>query len=332
MDNNILVNAHNVVRTAKDILKLKIKEIPKLIDPYFPQVAVGAVCGTSDVGKSYFALALGMAICSDDREFLMMTINRKHKSVVMISTEDSEEDLCVRLTGFINNPSFDADSFRFILEPNQKNFHSALEIELTSKPADLVLIDTFGDLFDGNLNNSIEVRKFLFPYKKIATKFKCLILFLHHIGKGKEDFNAPSKNHMLGSQAIEAVCRLVFDFRKKADNKRVLTVVKGNNIPEEQKHIGMIIEFDKEKGFINTGNTIQFKKEDIDPNELLQPVDEVIKDYYPKKASSYQKMSEILKEKGYRKIDKNAVGKIVKKLGLDKIDPSVKTDEKMTDG
>ena len=88
------------------------------------------------------------------------------------------------------------------------------------------------------------LRGFLLAATVGYCKNKLLFLFCHHIGKGKENNAAPSKNDVLGSQGIESACRTVLMLKKRADSKRVLTVVKGNHLPEEVKNQGIVLEFD----------------------------------------------------------------------------------------
>ena len=86
------------ILTAEDILKLDIKAVPMLFSPILQKVQVAALCGGSDSGKSYLCLNLAIAICSDDEEILGLKINKKYGSVIMVCTEDTAEDTCVRLT------------------------------------------------------------------------------------------------------------------------------------------------------------------------------------------------------------------------------------------
>lgn len=320
----IVVRKPKYVFTAEELMELNIKEIPMLFSPILQKVGVAALCGGSDTGKSYLSLNLGLSICTNEKEVFGLEIKREYGSVIIVCTEDTKEDMCVRLTSMLKGKEIKKDSIRLIFETD--GLEGKLNAELSRQPGDLVIIDTFGDLFSGNLNQSIDVRKFLKPYKALAQKYKCLILFTHHIGKGKENNNSPSKNDVLGSQGIESACRTVLMLSKRGDSKRVLTVVKGNNIPDELKDKGKVLDFDPFIGFTDTGEIIEYSKSNsskinIEDAELIEKVI----DLYGK-LGTYVKVSEELKKQGH-KIDKNKVGLI-----WNKHNPSILRPENKDDG
>jgi archaellum biogenesis ATPase FlaH len=294
----------NTIKTAEDLLALNIDSIPMLLPPILQQSGVAALSGSSDVGKSYLCLNLAISICSGDTSSLGFILNPIHKKVLIVCTEDSEAEVSVRLKSFEKSKMLIPGSLRFVFQP--ENLLTILRKELSENPVDLVVIDTFGDVFTGSINQSIEVRTFLKPYKKLAASFGCLIVFSHHIGKGKESNNLPSKNDVLGSQAIESACRMVLMLRKNPDGKRILTSVKGNNIPDEFKDKGIILDFDVVSGFSQTGDVIDFRSNPNLDNELIQKVIE-LRSSIPK--PSLEKVAQNLKLQGY-KIDKNKVMKI----------------------
>lgn len=296
--------------TAEEVLELKVNEVPMLCSPILQKVGVASLCGSSDGGKSFLCLCIAIALCSDDHEIIGLKIHKEHGSVIIVCTEDTAEDICVRLTALLGDKKLNDGMLRFIFET--ENVPKKLKEELERQPADLVMMDTFGDLFSGNLNDSIEVRKFLRPYKEIAKDKKCLILFCHHIGKGKENNNSPNKNDVLGSQAIESACRTVLMLRKRPDAKRILTVVKGNNIPDELKNRGMLLDFNSRSGFTATGETVNFGEPECSMEENSETdIDAEVVALY-KELKSYKKVADAMRLEGH-KIDKNKVGRILKK-------------------
>lgn len=321
----IAVKKPKYVYTAEDLMELKITEIPMLFSPILQKVGVASLCGGSDTGKSYLCLNLGVAVCSEEKDVFGLEIKREHGSVIIVCTEDTQEDMCVRLISMLKGKEIKKGSIRFIFETD--GLEGKLKAELNRQPADLVIIDTLGDLFTKNLNQSIDVRQFFKPYKTLAQNHKCLFLFNHHIGKGKENNNSPSKNDVLGSQGIESACRTVLMLSKRADSRRILTVVKGNNIPDELKDRGRVLDFDPYVGFTDTGEIIQYSKmsnskANLEDEDLIQKVI----DLYGK-LGSYKKVSEELLKQGHKKIDKNKVMAI-----WNKNKPSVLTLSKKDDG
>lgn len=306
-----ILSMPSYVSTAKEILALKVTKTPMLVENLLPKKGMASLSGSSDGGKSFLGLFVGSVLCGDQNDLFGYKIERSTGSVIIVCTEDSAEDICVRLTGFLAHNKFDNEKLRFIFETERLT--DKLRAELKRQPADLVIMDTFGDLFSGNINDSISIRQFLKPYKMLANENNCLFLFNHHIGKGKESSSAPSKNDVLGSQGIESACRTVLMLRKRPDGKRILTVVKGNHISEEYKNKGLVLSFAVEKGYENTGETVQYSDATEELNINNSIVQEVLT-LYPKH-KSYKKVAEVLKSKGYKKIDKNKVGDIWKKNG-----------------
>lgn len=309
MEDNLksAVKKPKYVYTAEEIMDLKITEVQMLFSPILQKIGLAALCGGSDTGKSYLCLELALSICTDQEDILGLKIKRNHGSVIIVCTEDSKEDMCVRLTSMLNDREIAKDAIRFIFETD--DLEEKLKAELERQPADLVVIDTLGDLFTRNLNQSIEVRQFLKPYKTLAQKHECLIIFNHHIGKGKENNNSPSKNDVLGSQGIESACRTVLMLSKRSDCKRVLTVVKGNNIPDDLKNKGKVLDFDPHNGFTETGEILEYahgnnSKNNLEDEELIQKVITLYGEL-----GSYIKVAEELRKQGF-KIDKNKVGVI----------------------
>lgn len=295
------------VKTAKEILAIGVIETPMLVENLLQKKGMATLTGSSDGGKSFLGLFIASILCGDKDKIFGYKINRNTGSVIVVCTEDSAEDICVRLTKFSKKHKIDEEKLRFIFDTG--NLASKLKSELKRKPADLVIMDTFGDLYSGNLNDSITVRKFLTPYKELAEEFKCLFLFNHHIGKGKEHNATPSKNDVLGSQAIESACRTVLMLRKKDDGKRTLTVVKGNHIAEEYKNRGIVLTFDINTGFESTGDIITYSECNQEAQVTEDMVNEIL-ELYPQ-LKSYQKVADAMRKLGF-KIDKNKVGKLWK--------------------
>ena len=90
------------------------------------------------------------------------------------------------------------------------------------------------------------MREFLNQFGKIAQKFECLIIFLHHTSKGKDKLSA-SKDNVLGSQAFEAKMRALLELRKHPndENLRFLAITKRNYLSSAVKKKAKILKFDE---------------------------------------------------------------------------------------
>lgn len=253
--------ARGWVKTGTEILSLGLKKVPALVDPFIPKVGVIALAGSSDLGKSYFLLQLSDAVIHEENDFLGFTLNPTHKSVIYLSTEDDEYSLSPRLHNMAKSKEDITayDNLRIIFD--SKHLVNRLDALLTEKPADLVIIDTFSDIFDGDMNQANKVRSFIQKYKEITVKHKTLIIFNHHCGK-KNDYRPPHKDNLLGSQGFESSMRMVIELRRDFANPRMrhLCVVKGNYLDESYKQSSFKLEFTFEDGFSNTGDRVAFEK------------------------------------------------------------------------
>lgn len=247
---------------GKTLLNMHIDHIPELYERLIPQVGSWAAVGASDTAKSMMLRQMAMCVVSN-QPFLGRKCNAVYNRAVVVCSEDDENAISFLLRrqnktlGLTEeqagNISFLFDTFDFI---------EKVEAELKRAPADLVIIDAFGDLFDGkDLNQNNQVRQFLNKFTLLANKYKCSIGFLHHTGKRTEDLS-PSKNNAIGSQGFEAKMRLVMELRldAKEPDLRHLCIVKGNYLPREEKTASYVIRMDDNFTFSDTGDRVPFEE------------------------------------------------------------------------
>ena len=247
--------------SAADLLAQPITTMPTLYDPILPLGAVGFLAGESDVNKSMFLRQL--AICTaTGKDFLGYRYNGTRRRVIYVSTEDDQTNIqffLQRNNEFFKDEKEEWRNLRFVCDGEE--LYSKMEKSLSEHPAELIIIDSLADVFDDKDTNSMaQVRKFLKPYTQLARDNQCLILFLHHVGKGKENL-APSKNLLNGSQAIEAAARCVFILKKdkSVDNLRHLCIVKHNYLPPEYKKESIVLSVDPHTfTFQRTGMHVPF--------------------------------------------------------------------------
>jgi RecA-family ATPase len=242
--------------SASELLQYEGENSPKLLDPILPRVGIAILGGSSDCGKSTFLRQLSTAIVTGEDKFLDFPLTPTHKSVLYVSTEDDRyavsDSLKRQNLGKNYNPD-QLSNLRFIFETDDLMDH--INTALKSAPVDLIVIDCLGDVYGTkSMNESNQARAFLNPYKELAEKHQCSVVFLHHNGK-RSEFNEPSKNNLLGSQAIEAKSRLVLELRadNHDDSKRHLVVLKGNALGAAFKKTSYTLRFDENLLFHNTG-------------------------------------------------------------------------------
>lgn len=301
------------VLTGQELLSMQIKEFPTLVKPIFPKVGIVAIAGSSDTGKSTLLRQLAIAISTKAKDFLGFPINATHNSALYITTEDDENAISYLLTIQKEGLKLDNKDFgnlRYLFD--EGDVLDQIDQELSRIPADIVIIDAFADLFEGEMNASNKVRSFLNKYSRLAKKFDCLVIFLHHTGKRTEEL-PPSKNNLLGSQGFEAKMRMVIELRKdlKDSNIRHLCIVKGNYLKDEFKEDSFALTFGDDMLFTNTSKRIPFKslvketkKENTDAKNRAKEL--------KGKGMPYREISLELQKEGFRGIGKSTIGEWLK--------------------
>jgi RecA-family ATPase len=251
-----------VTVSATELLNLKIETIPCLVEPFLQKVGLTCIGGSSDTGKSSLLRYLCMCIVAGKAEFLGFKINSEHKRAIYVSTEDDKIAIAYLLRKQNkdieeNDESFEGLHFIF----DTLNLESKLDTILTQTPADIVCIDAFGDLYEGEMNQSNKVRTFLQKYHNLAQKYQCLIIFLHHCAKRTEE-REPSKHNLLGSQGFEAKMRLVLELKNDNIDEHLkhLCIVKGNYLPASAKKESYVLKLTENMTFDNTGERLLLEK------------------------------------------------------------------------
>ena len=252
------------------------EHIDCLLEPIFPRAGVASLVGSSDSGKSTLLRGLAMAVATGQSIYLNFRLNALHRSAIYVSTEDDQNSiasLLKRQNTELQHPAEAYEGLRFVFDT--ENLVTRLDSMLTDRPADLVVIDAFADLYTGGLNENNQVRGFLQLYHTLAQKHNCLVLFLHHTGKRTETLN-PSKHNAIGSQGFEAKMRLMIELRRDprqgCEHLRHLCIVKGNYLPPTFKNSSFELLFTEHLNYIPTGNRVPFSalREQTDDDEALK--------------------------------------------------------------
>ena len=249
--------------TGKELFDRHIEEIPTLLDPIFPKKGIILFAGSSDTGKSSFLRDFSVAIAEGRVKFLNYDLNTTSNRVIYYSTEDDDDSvahLLYKQRERIEDES-KLQNITYIFHQNDPIIE--LEKELRENPADCIIIDALGDILQGNINQTNEVRTYLSTYSALANKYNCLIIFLHHTNKNSE-YNLPSKHNISGSHGLESKSRLAVEFRKDRRNYdlRHICIVKGNYLPEEYKNESFVVKF-------NTDMTYTWLDERVSFSELV---------------------------------------------------------------
>jgi len=229
--------------SAGELLARKITEYPMLVEGMLPKVGVATLGGGSDTGKSSLLRDLALHIVEGKDHFLGQKINKTNNRAILVSTEDDEDSVAYLL--YKQLADADPQNYEGLLfEFETVNLLEKLDEAIQENPTPLVIVDAYTDVFTGDINNSVSVRNFLNKYRELANKHQCLILFLHHFGKGRSE-EIGSKHSLLGSQGYEAKMRVVLTLVKDPNDKNVrrLQIVKGNYLTDEDKNSFFKLKF-----------------------------------------------------------------------------------------
>lgn len=302
------------IETGYDVFKSDKEEIPKLLEPFFQKVGLASVVGSSDTGKSSFLRQLALSIVLKKDKFLDFKLNINHGSVVYVSTEDefySTKGSITKQLKELKTADKEIENLKnlfFLFEFDY--LIERLEFILNNSQIDLIVIDSFADVFTGDLNSNTKVREFLNAYNKLAIKYGTLIIFLHHLGK-RSDYKKSSKDNIIGSQGFEAKMRSVLEIKSsKRINERKLTLLKCNFLPSSYKNESYLLEFNSNLIFSNTNKKAQLESREkkIQDPKIIKLVTKLKNDGF-----TYRGISEELKNNNIE-ISKSSIGAILKSL------------------
>jgi KaiC/GvpD/RAD55 family RecA-like ATPase len=254
------LNMDKAVFNAVELMARGEVEQQYLMEPIFPQKGSAVLAGKPDTGKSQFARQLCIQIALGEQNFIDFKLNPIHNRSIYVATEDNED-----ATRFLINKQFSGlekqavKNLRFIFADtmNQEEIIKNLNEQLTLEPVDLVVIDSFGDIFQGNdSNNNMAMRNTVKTFDKIGKEHNCLVIFVHHINKAAYRV-APGQEHIQGGSGLVQKVRLAIVLSEGEGNIRYFTVVKGNYCPKQYKENSLELNFSEETFlFSNTGNLI----------------------------------------------------------------------------
>ncbi|MBF2707747.1 AAA family ATPase [Flavobacterium soyangense] len=280
------------VYNAVELLARGEVEQKYLMEPIFPQKGSAVLAGKPDTGKSQFARQLCIQVALGEKTFLDFELHPLHNRSIYVATEDNED-----ATRFLINKQFqglDKDptqNLRFIFADtmNQEEIIKNLNEQLTLESVDLVVIDSFGDIFQGNdSNNNIAMRNTVKTFDKIGKEHNCLILFVHHINKAAYRV-APGQEHIQGGAGLVQKVRLAIVLSEGAGNTRYFTVVKGNYCPKMYKENSLELHFSEETFlFTNTGIMIPTSELGTQPDtfkkeEKINEIENIAKNVFQDK-------------------------------------------------
>lgn len=284
------------VYNAVELLALGNIQPKYLLEPLFPQKGTAVIAGKPDTGKSQFARQLSIQVALGHREFLGFKLNLVHQSAIYVATEDSLEATTFLLKKQLDGLNKGAEkNLRFIFADTmeQGEVLENLSTELKKAPADLVIVDSFGDIFKGgDSNNNMAMRSTVKAFDKIASENNCLILFVHHINKGAYRLT-PGQEHIQGGAGLVQKVRLAIQLSEGEGPIRYFTVVKGNYCPKEFKANTLELNFSEDtflftySGKMLPTSEIGMKPEGMDKDTKISELERVAVEVFGSKVLTY---------------------------------------------
>jgi KaiC/GvpD/RAD55 family RecA-like ATPase len=274
------------VYTLEEITQLTGKEPDYLLSPIIPRIGTSVLAAKPDVGKSQLARQLCLAIISEQPEFLGLKLNTIQKRAIYVATEDHAEAISFLVKKqMLKFGVIEENRLIFICADTltPKEIHEKILIELKKTKADLVVVDSFGDIFSGNdLNNNAMVRRVTRIFDSIAKRYKCALMFIHHINKAAYH-KSPSQQYIQGGSGLVQRIRTALFLSEGKGSIKYLSIAKGNYVSKLIKSRAIELEFSEETfTFSPTGNTI--------------PVEEVAQNGNQAKELNPEKFSELAEE------------------------------------
>jgi hypothetical protein len=237
----------------RDLDDLEGDETPMLWDGFLPNREIALLAGIGGYGKSSLVRQLAISIARGDKEFLTRKIHAPHKKVIYVACEDGPLKTRKILRNLGGRP---VESLVFLFASQLLLDDVLVQVaeELSKGMADLIVIDSLGNLFKGEQNSNSSAQAFYSQFAWFADK--ALVLFLHHIRKS-DHRSAPDQVNIQGAGAFVQRPRAVLMLTgNKHATERYLHVDKENDVSDTFRNDALILQFDREhKRYTSDGLT-----------------------------------------------------------------------------
>ena len=314
-----------VINTLDDMLNSGDDKIEYIINKLVPRGEISMIYGNAGCGKSTFMRCLLFAVSFGlisyvDFEILVKKIERK---VALIVTEESARNLKPMFKNqaryfdkykTIENPVFD------IISSVEDEVVNVITKIIEEKEYCWIVIDTPQDSFPGSINDSTVIRQYFKALANLANNYNVAITVVMHKRKYTGD-KAPSREDLAGSQALNAIPRVIYELREDASNplRRNLTPVKANFESYKFLQTSYILDFIEDTlTFSDTGERISSDQVGMDSYRISinSKLIEKIKEYRRTNPKILQKeIIELLSEEfPNEKINQTRVSRLIKKI------------------
>ncbi|GEM_PF-5773272 len=240
--------------TWSDLNDIDVQESPMLWEGFLPNREIALLAGVGGYGKSTLVRQLSMAITAGESTFLGRRLNPVHRRVIYVSCEDGAK----KTARIVQKQRTKGSPGLVFVFASQLSLGEAIE-EINQEMyldsgTDMIVIDSLGNLFEGDQNSNSDAQKFYSKFSWFAEH--SLVLFLHHVRKSNHA-STPDQVNIQGAgafvQRARAVLMLTGD---RHDTDRYLHMEKENDVSDEFKYDALVLDFNlKQKLYSSDGET-----------------------------------------------------------------------------
>lgn len=211
--------------TLSEIYQKEFPEEEWIVDKILPEEGIIGIIGEAGAFKSLFTQYLTKCLITKETILGQFEV-KKECNILFIDKENRLRRTQKRLLAF-GVPS--TERIRFIESPGDFNLENEEFIkfiidEIEEYRINLIFVDAFVDVFEGNENDAIETRKALDKLKQLAPQGTFIVI--HHSSKPIPRYRRTALQSTRGSSNIAAQFEAQFYFEKTRDNK-VFTIEQG---------------------------------------------------------------------------------------------------------
>jgi len=184
---------HRTFKTLKEVVS---NPVPQrwLVDNIVPKAAsLGMLFGKSGSTKSYLAISLMLSVATGKLDWFGHKV--KAGRVLYLCGEGHHASYERMACWLQQNNVIDPPDTMFIAEDTfnldtplgETEFLAALEKELSDFSPDLVVVDTLNLYMASDENSTLESTMFIKALRRLASRFDCSILLIHHTGVAEQD-------------------------------------------------------------------------------------------------------------------------------------------------
>ncbi|MBD79027.1 MAG: hypothetical protein CL840_08920 [Crocinitomicaceae bacterium] len=239
-----------------ELYNMEVTEIPFLVERLIPKGFVTALSASPGIGKTTFARQLAICIATGEKKFLEFKISDDNKrKVLYITTEEIKNQVSFNLKAQFEPSKSEVGSLKNLdvhfengLYDNSSKFSNKLDLLMNQKQYDIVVIDVFGDVFDGNsMNSSLDMRKAVREIERTMRLNKSTCLIVHHNNKYTGSSSRPSSDNIQGGGGFVQRVKSVLQLTEKKGTVR-LYITKANFLRREELENYYALEQNEKSG------------------------------------------------------------------------------------